>query len=973
MQGLPGGGAMYAVQASEAEVAAALDGIAGVSVAAVNGPASVVVSGDAGAVEEVAGRFLADGRRVRKLRVSHAFHSHRMDPVLAELGQVAAGLAYAAPRVPWAGALAGELVAEPGPGYWAAQAREPVRFAGAVAALAAEGISVFLELGPDGTLSALAADGNGGDEVFVPLLRADQPGPAAVLAGLARAHVAGVAVDWAAVLAGGQRVELPTYAFARQRYWLQAPPARAAGGDGAGSAAEARFWAAVEGGDLAALAAALDMANQSRLEQVLPYLAAWRRRERDRSVTGGWRYRVTWAPVPDPDLAALSGTWLLVVPAGLADSDLARSCAQAMTARGAQVLPVETALGEADRAVLAGLLAQALAGPQDLAGVAGVAGVVSLLALAEDPDPAYPVVPSGLAGTLGLVQALGDAGIGAPLWVLTRGAVAAGPRDRVVSPVQAMAWGLGRVAALEHPDRWGGLTDLPPVLDERAAGRLVGVLAGCGEDQVAIRAGGVLARRLARAPRAGDDQAGRVPWAPRGTVLLTGGTGAIAGQVARWLAGRGTPRAVLASRSGPGAVGAAALAAELAGAGTAVAVLAADVADRAQVAGTLAWTGRGGPPLAAVMHTAGVLDDGVLDRLDTTRLATVLAAKAAAAAHLDELTGDLDAFVLFSSAAATFGGAGQGNYAAANSFLDALAENRRARGLAAVSVAWGPWAGGGLAQASEAVRQRVRRGALPAMDPALALGALGQAIDGPDAAVAVMDVDWPQFAAAPGASQAPFLRDLPEIRELGRDPGAGTSDGPGDGELFRQLAGRPPTEQARMLTDLVRTQAAAVLGHASPDAVPAARAFGELGFDSLTAVELRNRLAAATGLRLPATLVFDFPTPQLLAGYLRTASLDEDTGFLPVLGELDKLGAVLSAGSWDGDSRAQIRARLEALVRELDGGAGPATPATPATANSRKRPTTRCSTWSKENLRFQISMSRDASHGIRRAVTADGE
>ena len=155
MQALPGGGAMTAIQATEAEVAAALAGVAGVSVAAVNGPSAVVISGDADAVEQVAEVFAAQGRRTRRLRVSHAFHSHRMDPVLAELGEVAAGLEYASPRVPWAGALTGELVADCEPGYWVRQAREPVRFAAAVAALAAQGVSVFIEIGPDGTLSAL--------------------------------------------------------------------------------------------------------------------------------------------------------------------------------------------------------------------------------------------------------------------------------------------------------------------------------------------------------------------------------------------------------------------------------------------------------------------------------------------------------------------------------------------------------------------------------------------------------------------------------------------------------------------------------------------------------------------------------------------------------------------------------------------------------------------------------------------------
>ena len=234
---------MCAIQAGEAEVTRALEGILGVSIAAVNGPAAVVVSGDEQAVEEVAAGFAAAGRRTRRLRVSHAFHSHRMDPVLGDLGRVAAGLAHRVPRIPWAGALGGELVTAPGPGYWAAAARRPVRFADAVRVLAAQGVSVFIEIGPDGTLSALGQDilgpvgaapaaagvpaaaavgagpGAGGRDdgaVFIPLLRSAGAG----LAGLAAIHVAGVGVGWAAVLGAGRRVGLPTYAFRHQRYWL---------------------------------------------------------------------------------------------------------------------------------------------------------------------------------------------------------------------------------------------------------------------------------------------------------------------------------------------------------------------------------------------------------------------------------------------------------------------------------------------------------------------------------------------------------------------------------------------------------------------------------------------------------------------------------------------------------------------------------------------------------------------------------
>jgi acyl transferase domain-containing protein/acyl carrier protein len=899
MQALPGGGAMTAIAAGEAEVAAALEGLAGVSVAAVNGPASVVISGDAETVEQAAAGFAARGVRVKPLRVSHAFHSHRMDPVLAELGQVAAGLDYRAPRIPWACGLTGELAADPGPGYWIRQAREPVRFAGAVATLAAQGITVFMEIGPDGTLSALGPaavperpDGTSG-AVFVPVLRPAQPAPAAVITALARAHVSGAGVDWAAVLGGGHRVELPTYAFQHQRYWPKVQPLAQllamAAGDGAGAAAEALFWAAVEGGDVDGLSQALAVDGRQPLAEVLPALASWRRREQDRSVTAGWRYRVSWTPVPDPSPGALTGTWLVVVPEGQAGADPAAACVRALGAAGAEVIVTEAA------------------------GAGGVDGIVSLLALDEAPAPGHPVVAGGLAGTLTLVQALGDAGAGAPLWVLTRGAVATGPGESPDRPVQAQAWGLGRVAGLEHPDRWGGLIDLPPVLDERAAARLCAVLAGGGEDQVAIRATGIWARRLVRAPQL-RDRGDR--WRSRGTVLITGGTGAIGGHVARWAARRGAGRLVLTSRSGPAAPGVAALAAGLA-ASTQVTIVTCDSAERSSVSALLTWLGTAGPALSAVMHTAGTGQATALKDTSVAELAAVTAAKAAGAAHLDELTAglDLDAFVLFSSIAATWGSGLQSAYAAANAFLDALARRRHGRGQPATSVAWGPWGGGGMTDEEGGV-QLQRRG-LRLMDPDLAVRALEQALEHAEGLVTVADVDWARFTPAFTVRRpSPLIAGLPEVvSALAAAEAPSAADAPEPGTaLKQQLAGLPPAEQGQRIVELIRAEAAAVLGHPSADAVEAERAFRDLGFDSLTAVELRDRLNAATGLRLPATLIFDYPTPAALGEFLRAEEFEQESAPVPLLGEFDRLDSLLSAAALDDATHQLVAARLQGFL-----------------------------------------------------------
>ncbi|HEV2639828.1 MAG TPA: SDR family NAD(P)-dependent oxidoreductase, partial [Actinocrinis sp.] len=899
MQGLPVGGAMAAIAASEAEVVFDLEDVSGVSLAAVNGPTSIVVSGDEAAVDGLVQMWRERGRRVRRLRVSHAFHSARMDPVLAELDAVAAGLEHRAPSVPWVGALTGGPVTAPEPGYWAAQARQAVRFADAVTTMAGQGVTVFIEIGPDGTLSAMGstaladtdpapgtdpAQGPAAD--FIPMLRAKTPAATSVLTALGRAHVRGAAVDWTAVLPGARRIDLPTYAFSRKRYWA-APPtmptAAETGGPGrAGSAAEAQFWAAVEQGDLAGLAGALEVDGQRPFSEVLPMLASWRQRDREESAVAGWRYRIAWTPVADPQPAPAGGTWLLVT--GPAGQSVAEEYSRALTGAGTTILPLAAA-ADATRADLAAQITRALTGPDSAA--LPVTGVLSLLALDATPLPDQPEVSAGLAGTVALVQALGDAEVLAPLWVLTQGAVATGPQETLTAPVQAQNWGIGRVVGLEHPDRWGGLIDLPPVFDGRCAARLAAVLAGCGEDQVAVRATGILGRRLVRAPRPlGATGPAGFAGTPvgrafaRGSVLITGGTGAIGGQVADWLAQQGTAHVALCSRSGPAAAGVAEHAARLAEQGTGVTVLSGDVARRADAAGLLDWMTGHGPALAGVMHTAGVVDDGMLDTMTPARLAGVLAPKAGGAVHLDELTAHLDlaAFVLFSSATATFGGGGQGNYAAANTFLDALAENRRARGLAATSLQWGVWAGGGMAQAGSTVRHRVGRGPLRAMDPLLAVQALGQALDGSAAVLSLMDVDWALAAAAMGdPRQIPLLRDLPDLRDLA--PAAAAGPEPvALGELITQLAAQPAAEQDRILTDLVRAEVAAVLGHESADDIGAGQAFQDLGFDSLTAVELRNRLSMATAQRLPATLVFDYPTPAGLARYLKAQ-------LLPSLGE----------------------------------------------------------------------------------------
>jgi acyl transferase domain-containing protein/acyl-CoA synthetase (AMP-forming)/AMP-acid ligase II/thioesterase domain-containing protein/acyl carrier protein len=927
MRDLPPGGAMLALEATEEEVAHLA------SVAAVNGPRSVVVSGRADELRAVAEQFA--GRRMRWLRVSHAFHSELVEPMLDDFAAVARGLTYRAPAVPVVSGLTGTTTDIANADYWVRHARHTVRFADCMRFLAGRGVTVLTEVGPDAVLTALAPESIESESVAT--TRAGAPEAATVLAAAARLWVHGVDVDKQAMVGPGRLVALPTYPFQRRRFWVEDTPAapestlrhpilsgmRTVAGTGqvlfSGLlSVRAQPWLTDHriGGTIVLPGAAVvelalragDELGANVVDELLlhePIVVPEQGEvelqvvvgppEPDRAVSVHTRAGETWrqhatgtvgsettsadrAPVPQDisdavDYASVHGiqygpSFRGVRAVRRGDAELLADVRLPLAPDGHLVHPAlldavvharlfESGVDTGVRMPFAWHGVRVFAtGATAVRARLGLADADTTAVDAEDhegrpilridslvtrPAPETFVPPAADDGLLRLdwqpvdvdprattahdIRYLADETSDPVARAHRLTAAALGmlqePLDRVLvlvtrnafdDPAAAAVHGLVRVAQAEHPGRFV----LVDVDDDPTSRELVGAAVATGEPELSVQDGQVCVPRLVRAVAAGQARLG-------GAVLITGGTGALGVLLARHLLTvHNVQRVVLVSRSGkpvsePG-----------------VRVIACDVSDRAAVKELLIDVR---PDV--VIHAAGVLDDGVLTSLTPARLAEVLRPKVDAAWHLHELTQGLSAFVLFSSAAGILGNPGQANYAAANAFLDALARHRHARGLPALSLAWGLWdTEGGMTDPTG------RRSVVAAMSPERGLALFDAALASTEPVLAPIDL-------RPGDPVPPVLRGLVRLARPAAAP-------------------LPVPNRDRATIDVVLDAVAAVLGHPDTTAIAVDRPFSSLGFDSLTAVELRNRVSADLDVRLPATVVFDHPTPSALATHLGT-------------------------------------------------------------------------------------------------------
>ncbi|MBP2328241.1 acyl transferase domain-containing protein/acyl-CoA synthetase (AMP-forming)/AMP-acid ligase II/acyl carrier protein [Kibdelosporangium banguiense] len=979
MATLPTSGAMIAVRAPVDEVSRYL--MNGIAIAAVNGPKSVVLSGGEAAVTELAARI---GRPATRLRVSYAFHSPQVDPILAEFRAVAESVEYQRPSVPIVSTVTGrpETDVLTTADYWVRQARETVRFADAVGWLADAGVTAFVEAGPSVALSVLAEECLTPEAVCVPT------GAAAtdVLAALATLHVHGVPVDWQSVYAasGARRHPLPTYPFQRQRYWLNAvqqpdvtshpllgePHPDADGPNvrhNAVLSAARQPWLAdhVVGSRVVVPATVFaelawrasgtsDAVRLAELALYKPLTLPGSGEVPVQVVVGapdetGQRPVTVWA--------AAAGSWTRHATATIAPAVGPPAPSVAWPPAGAEEVPIDyTGLaarghhyGPAFQAVTklwrrdADLFAELTLAP----GEAATGGSYLLHPVLLDAalhatllaEPAYglqvPVMCTGLtvykAGAtaarahvvrlgpdevrvsltdptglpLAVVESMvtrpmqvgelyrlawrtatpGTAGTEHELFDVTalaiegdlpgrahelvtavltrvRDWVAGSQPGRLVvlthnatgddpDPAEAAATALVRSAQAEHPDRI--------VLIDRRGGTSMTLDAALrtGEPQVALDGDTVLVPRLV----ASDPPTGAAPQLdPDGTVLITGGTGALGASLARHLvATYGIRNLLLVNRSGRTPAWAADLPAQ---------VIACDVSDPAAVDALIASCST---TLTAVFHLAGVVDDGVVAAMTPQRVAAVLAAKVDGAWNLHEATKGLGlaAFVQYSSAAGMLGRPGQSNYAAANGFLDALARHRVARGLPAQALAWGPWstADKGMAgQVTGLAQRHLTEGGVLAVTEQEGIALLDLALGTAEPVLAPIPLDF----TAPGQAVPPVLTDLLPGRPA-PTTNAAVAVEQSPGAWRDRLAAVPANERETVLTELIRVELATALGFPDAAALPVDREFTELGFDSLIALQVRNRLSAFIQVRLPPTLVLDYPTLPAMTAHVLSA------------------------------------------------------------------------------------------------------
>ena len=936
IQALPQVGEMVAVMADLDSVTAAIAPYGQqIALAAVNGPRSLVISGERQAVKAVSSELEAQGVKTKALQVSHAFHSPLMAPMVAEFQQVASEINYSLPQLKLISNLTGQVVKEEiaTPEYWCRHILSPVQFTASMETLQQQGYEVFLEIGPKPTLLGMGRNCIPQEGcLWLPSLRPGQDDWQQMLQSLAALYVRGVTVDWLSFDQDVEhrRVALPTYPFQRERYWVGDTSNGHNNGKHSNVATDVtqtQIINLLHQGDIHQLSQQLTAELSADEEKYLPKLLSVLVRKHQEQIKAtsirDLFYQVEWQLKPrdrtheHAGSIAESGSWLIFSD----QSGLGKSLAEQLQQQGQSCLLVYP--GELYQHQEPGTWSINPSRPSDYERLLQEAasselplkGVVHLWSL-EATQPEKLTIPAlqqaqtcGCESVLHLMQALvkHDTAASSRLWLVTRGAMPVGSTLPAVA--QAPMWGLGKVIALEHTELWGGMIDLAESTKDEAATLLTEIEDSQGEDHLAFRSG---QRYVARLVPSQPPEPQGVSLSD-GTYLITGGLGALGLKIAQWMVEQGAKYLVLTGRRGASPQAQETIN-HIEQKGVRVLVAQADVSDETDMAKVLADVKAAMPPLQGIIHAAGVVGYQAIKDIDLNTFESVLRPKVLGAWILHQLTKEmkLDFFVGFSSIASVWGSKGNAHYAAANHFLDALAYYRQGLGLPALSVNWGPWAEAGMAS-SEAAQQWLTRMGVKALQPDEGLTALSVLMGGDSPQTTVANVDWTRFKGIYEArGQRPLLEKI-ETQHKEADQQKQQS------EILQKLETAPQSDRVSVLIAYLQAEVAEILGLGVSQLPDPSRGFFEMGMDSLMAVELKERLQTSLGASLPATLAFESPTIKDLAEYLGKEVLRWEQVIDDTLVEDERIVAVSKIEQLSEDeveaSIAERLAKLESLMK----------------------------------------------------------
>ncbi len=893
MQALPQDGEMVAVFASEAQVTAVIEPYAQeIAIASVNGTTNIVISGKREAINQAIALFQAQGIKSKNLRVSHAFHSPLMEPILAEFYQIASQVSYSLPQINIISNVTGEIATAEiaTPEYWCRHLRQAVRFADGMKTLEQQGYDVFVEIGPKPTLLAMGRhclpEASG---TWLASLRPGQSNWQILLQSLGELYVRGVAINWCSFDGDYSRrlLQLPTYPFQRQRYWVDS----------------------------------LDASRPTHVETAFK----------------DWLYQVEWQPQPRTvvELTATPvksrGYWLIFT-----DKNTGVSSALTTLLEQRQETCIQVFAGAAYETTKAGNWTinptqltdfQRLLQEVQESNHLPLRGIVHCWSLDSTPiakttiDSLQADQIQNCGSILYLVQALSAAKISSSprLWLVTQNAQPVELSPNALAVAQAPVLGLGKVVALEHPEIWGGMIDLPPTNSTEAASYcLEALLQPESENAIAFRNGQRYLPRLVRCEGAlAQTKSFKVQ--SDATYLITGGFGGLGLQLAEWIVNQGAKHLVLLGRKAPSSAAMQQINA-LREAGAEIIEAQADISQVKDLQKILVDIGQKLPPLKGIIHLAGILDDGTLLRQDWQRFAKVMAPKVAGAWNLHSQTQNLplDFFILYSSIASLLGSPGQGNYSAANTFLDTLAHYRQSQGLPAMSINWSPWAEAGMAaNLGGSGEERWTDVGINVVSMQQGLQVFEQLLNQTTAQIGVLPINWSKFLEQfPTNAKPQFLSQI-----ISGNASIPTEDKSivEKHQILEQLQAAPPKRRYTILVEYIQKEVATVLKFGSSRLPELHIGFFELGMDSLMTIELKNRLQNFTGHSFGSTLTYEYPTINSLAEYLLNqvlsfetalvieSSIQQETQEHQMLAEIEQL-------SLD-ELEALVNAELAALVK----------------------------------------------------------